>query len=250
MIPVQKNTRAQAGFTLVELAIVMIIIGLLIAGVLKGQALIGNAKVTAQVAQIKSIDAATSTFKDMYAGLPGDILTPTTRLPNCAAGTACANIVPNGDGIVLPVPGSAVTATSEGGGYFVDLNAADLMTGLNPANVVVWGGQMPASKINGGIDVGSTPGNVILGSGAELAANTMGGLYLYLHLNPGTAAAAAQAPFSANEAQRIDTKIDDGVATTGSVSAFGTVAVCWLAAGTYAESIQGTNCGLYVRIQG
>ena len=37
MIPAQKNMRAQAGFTLVELAIVMIIIGLLIAGVLKGQ---------------------------------------------------------------------------------------------------------------------------------------------------------------------------------------------------------------------
>ena len=54
MIPVQKHMRAQAGFTLVELAIVMIIIGLLIAGVLKGQALIGNAKVTAQVAQVKA----------------------------------------------------------------------------------------------------------------------------------------------------------------------------------------------------
>ena len=47
MIPVQKHMRAQAGFTLVELAIVMIIIGLLIAGVLKGQALIQNAQVTA-----------------------------------------------------------------------------------------------------------------------------------------------------------------------------------------------------------
>ena len=46
MIPVQKHMRAQAGFTLVELAIVMIIIGLLIAGVLKGQALISNAQVT------------------------------------------------------------------------------------------------------------------------------------------------------------------------------------------------------------
>jgi prepilin-type N-terminal cleavage/methylation domain-containing protein len=76
----QKNTRSQAGFTLVELAIVMIIIGLLIAGVLKGQQLIGNAKVTAQVAQFKAIDAATSTFKDMYASLPGDITNPNTRL--------------------------------------------------------------------------------------------------------------------------------------------------------------------------
>ena len=46
---------SQAGFTLVELAIVMIIIGLLIAGVLKGQELIANARVTSTVAQIKAI---------------------------------------------------------------------------------------------------------------------------------------------------------------------------------------------------
>jgi prepilin-type N-terminal cleavage/methylation domain-containing protein len=99
----QKNMRSQAGFTLVELAIVMIIIGLLIAGVLKGQQLIGNAKVTAQVAQFKAIDAATSTFKDMYAALPGDILTPTTRLPNCAA--APCNVTGGGDGNIGPVGG-------------------------------------------------------------------------------------------------------------------------------------------------
>ena len=72
--PIKQTS--QAGFTLVELAIVMIIIGLLIAGVLKGQELIGNARVTSTVAQIKAIDAATSTFKDTYAALPGDMTTP------------------------------------------------------------------------------------------------------------------------------------------------------------------------------
>ena len=70
---------SQAGFTLVELAIVMIIIGLLIAGVLKGQELIANARVTSTVAQIKAIDAATSTFKDTYQALPGILRTPNTR---------------------------------------------------------------------------------------------------------------------------------------------------------------------------
>ena len=88
---------SQAGFTLVELAIVMIIIGLLIAGVLKGQELIGNARVTSTVAQIKAIDAATSTFKDTYAALPGDMTTPATRLPNCCRYLHCRG---NGDGVL------------------------------------------------------------------------------------------------------------------------------------------------------
>ncbi len=251
MIPAQKHMRPQAGFTLVELAIVMIIIGLLIAGVLKGQALIGNAKVTAQVSQVKSIDAATSTFKDMYAALPGDITNPAARLPNCAA-VPCST-VGNGDGSITPAPGVAVATTNEAGTYFVHLNAADLITGINPVAVppLSWGGQMPAGKVNGGIDVGTTPGNVLLASGAEAAANTVGGIYLYLHLTPGTAAVPAEAPFSANIAQRIDTKIDDGVATSGNVSAFGTAATCWVVGtGIYNESLQGNNCGLYIRIQG
>ena len=43
---------------------------------------------------------------------------------------------------------------------------------------------MPASKINGGIDVGTTPGNILLTAGAETAANTMGGLYYICMLLP------------------------------------------------------------------
>src|ERR1700732_4041122 len=98
MIPAQKHMRAQAGFTLVELAIVMIIIGLLIAGVLKGQALINNARVTSTVAQNKAIDAAISTFRDTYASLPGDLVNPAARLPNCLAAPCVAAVAGNGDG--------------------------------------------------------------------------------------------------------------------------------------------------------
>jgi prepilin-type N-terminal cleavage/methylation domain-containing protein len=76
MIPSQKHLRPQAGFTLVELAIVMIIIGLLIAGVLKGQALIANAQVTATVAQVKAIEAATSTFKGSLMDFGRQIASP------------------------------------------------------------------------------------------------------------------------------------------------------------------------------
>jgi prepilin-type N-terminal cleavage/methylation domain-containing protein len=217
MIPAQKNMRSTAGFTLVELAIVMIIIGLLIAGVLKGQALIGNAKVTAQVAQVKSIDAATSTFKDMYAALPGDIVNPATRIPNCAGTCALAG---NGDG---NVQGAAIPFTAAPTGetlaFFPQLSSADLLTGINENAPVPlsWGGDFPAGKLNGGLHVGTLAGNAVPTAGLAIpAASFMGGLYLALHNTPGGAVAATGA-ITANDAARVDTKIDDGVPDSGSV---------------------------------
>lgn len=62
----------QAGFTLIEIAIVMVIIGLLIGGVLKGQAMIQNAKVKRVVKQGDEIRAAVMTFYDRYSVYPGD----------------------------------------------------------------------------------------------------------------------------------------------------------------------------------
>jgi prepilin-type N-terminal cleavage/methylation domain-containing protein len=260
MIPAYKNMRPQAGFTLVELAIVMIIIGLLIAGVLKGQALIGNAKVTAQVAQVKGIDAATSTFKDMYAALPGDIVSPATRIPNCAAGTTCGT-VGNGDGLVTlaggAVPFTAVP-TGESLSYFSQLSAADLLTGVNEnlggggAAALTWGGDFPQAKVNGGLHVGSLAGGAVPTNGLGIAgASVMGGLYLALHNTPNNGVAATGA-LTANEAARIDTKIDDGVPSSGSVFPGG-APTCVLGAApnvTYNEAVQGELCNLYIRIQG
>src|SRR5271156_5601924 len=130
MIPTQKNMRAQAGFTLVELAIVMIIIGLLIAGVLKGQALIANAQVTSTVAQVKAIEAATTTFKDTYSSLPGDMVSPATKLPNCAA--APCSTAGNGDGSLTPGPEIAGSTAGEAHQFFIHLNAGSLLTGIVP----------------------------------------------------------------------------------------------------------------------
>ena len=217
MIPAQKNMRAQAGFTLVELAIVMIIIGLLIAGVLKGQALIGNAKVTAQVAQVKSIDAATSTFRDMYAALPGDITNPPARIANCAA-LPCS-FLGNGDGSVgVAAANFAGVPVGETLAYFPQLSAADLMTGINPVLALTWGGDFPQAKINGGLHVGTLAGGAVPTAGLGIAAaNVLGGLYLALHNTPGGAVSGAAGAITANEAARVDTKIDDGVPTSGSV---------------------------------
>ena len=88
------HRQEEAGFTLVELAIVMIIIGLLIGGILKGQELIANAQITGTASCVKGIDAATTTFRDTYAAMPGDMTNAGTRLPNCAV-APCTN---TGDG--------------------------------------------------------------------------------------------------------------------------------------------------------
>jgi len=64
--------RNRAGFTLVEIAIVMVIIGLLIGGVLKGQAMVQNAKVKRVVKQADEIRAAVMAFYDKYGVYPGD----------------------------------------------------------------------------------------------------------------------------------------------------------------------------------
>ena len=63
---------SQAGFSLVELAIVLIIIGLLVGGILKGQELIESARLKAVLSQLNEYRVATGTFMDLYDALPGD----------------------------------------------------------------------------------------------------------------------------------------------------------------------------------
>lgn len=88
------------GFTLIELSVVLVIIGLIIGGVLVGRDLIANAGVRAQISQIEKFKSAINTFQVKYNALPGDIAEPNasgfgflTRGTNPGLG--------DGDGIIM-----------------------------------------------------------------------------------------------------------------------------------------------------
>ena len=72
MMKMKKMQTSKDGFTLVEIAIVMVIIGLLIGGVLKGQAMVQNAKVKRVAKQADEIRASVMGFYDKYGMYPGD----------------------------------------------------------------------------------------------------------------------------------------------------------------------------------
>lgn len=94
-----KQMKNQKGFTLVEIAIVLVIIGLLLGGVLKGQEMIQNAKIKAVANDAKGLSAAVYTYYDKYKAYPGDDPRAITNLPGASGGCVAGDLVNgNGDG--------------------------------------------------------------------------------------------------------------------------------------------------------
>ena len=88
----------QRGFTLIEIAIVLVIIGLLLGGVLKGQELITSARVRNLISLQDGIKAAYFGFLDRYRAVPGDYTQATNNITGVAATAACGNGNGNGNG--------------------------------------------------------------------------------------------------------------------------------------------------------
>src|SRR5947207_694898 len=93
--------RRETGFTLIEIAIVLVIIGLLLGGVLKGQELITGARVRNFIQQQDGVKAAYFGFLDRYRSLPGDYANATTNINGVTnPNAACNNGNGNGDGTI------------------------------------------------------------------------------------------------------------------------------------------------------
>lgn len=163
----------QSGFTLVEIAIVLVIVGLLLGGILKGQELVQNAKVRNIADQQNAIKAAYYAFQDRYRALPGDYVAAGTNIPNVlAARVGNGNAQITGDERVLawhhltnagfiscsecaadpgdtPVPSAANSPSNANGGVMAIVfdgvyNNGSTATG-NSANNLKSGNQIPSN---------------------------------------------------------------------------------------------------------
>ncbi len=223
---------SQRGFTLVELAIVLMIIGLLIGGILKGQELIQNARITSLIRQFKSYDAAFLTFMDSYGAKPGDITNPSTRLPNCTT-APCTN-AGDGNGVI----GINSTYNAENGSAWVHLAAANLISGIDTTKYaideasalipVAFGGYAHIVSYN-------------VASSAMYPSGVRGEHYLFR--NPPSAADAYSMPLRV--AAVIDRKIDDGKPWTGD-AVIGSPS-CGIASGATEYTSLTTSCSYIIK---
>jgi len=111
--------KQQSGFTLVEIAIVLVIIGLLLGGVLKGQEMITSAKVRNLADQGSAIKTAFYAFQDRYRAVPGDYANASNNINGVAGGANGGNGSGNG----------LVDTNNDRGLFWLQLSAAGFITG-------------------------------------------------------------------------------------------------------------------------
>jgi prepilin-type N-terminal cleavage/methylation domain-containing protein len=132
MLTLWGPKKNQKGFTLVEIAIVLVIIGLLVGGVLKGQAMIQNAKVKRVAKMADELRASVMTFYDKYGVYPGD-----ENLPN----------IPPGGGDAAGNANGQVDA-GERFELFRDLSLAGLISGTYNGT-----SDLPKHAFGGNVDI-------------------------------------------------------------------------------------------------
>ncbi|MDD5058544.1 MAG: prepilin-type N-terminal cleavage/methylation domain-containing protein [Sideroxydans sp.] len=194
-----RKLSRQSGFTLVEIAIVLVIIGLLLGGVLKGQELIENAKVKNSVKDIQGISSAYYAYVDRFKRLPGDdgnLATLRLRGGTWAAATTPALTAGNNDGVLLDTAAQVFTPGAESTSFWQHLKASGLISGN--ANDV-GAAAAPRNAFNG-----------LIGLAAYNAAGTVTGA-------KGISICLSQVPGKA--ARAIDSQMDDGVTDSGSIRA-------------------------------
>jgi prepilin-type N-terminal cleavage/methylation domain-containing protein len=195
--------RQNRGFTLVELSIVLVVIGLIVGGVVGGQSLIKAAKVHSLVKEVNQIKVATSIYDLQYDAMPGDMIDASEYWPSVGNG--------NGDGVVAINNGFMGNA-GEAQRAFQHLN----LSGIYPF----------AYEYVYPTEVGKVYPESSWGNGAGYSyyvSQFAGQMYfdnsIIVGANPGVSFMINYPSFTPTEAKLIDKKVDDGLSGRGNVRA-------------------------------
>jgi len=125
----ENRNSTEAGFTLVEIAIVLVIIGLLLGGILKGQEMITQAKIKNIINDFNGVTVAVTSYQDRYRAIPGDDLNASARWTTQAPASG------NGNGVIAGLynapPGAAAPASAaESNLFWQHLRIAGFVPGL------------------------------------------------------------------------------------------------------------------------
>lgn len=184
------STTKQAGFTLIEVAIVLVIIGLLLGGVLKGQELIEQAKIKNVINDFNGTTAAFYSYQDRFNALPGDDPRAATRWIG-VLGDGSNATAGNGNGIIQG-EFESVTDGNEVRLFWQHLRLAGFAKGDIATSAVSQ--TQPRNKFNGQL-------------GVEDSGLGVSGLIL------------CQSNLPAKTAESVDAQFDDGEGNTGSMMA-------------------------------
>jgi prepilin-type N-terminal cleavage/methylation domain-containing protein len=153
-MPVTNLRNRQGGFTLIELSIVLVIIGLIVGGILVGQDLIKAAELRAAIAQIEKYETSVNAFRTKYNGIPGDL----PNAGNFNFTTTGITTAQNGNGLLYRTTG-VLTFDDESAAVFRHMAQANMVaesitaTTFATNDVDAFSAYVPASKYGRGIMV-------------------------------------------------------------------------------------------------
>lgn len=182
----------QTGFTLIELAIVLVIIGLLLGGVLRGQELINSARVKNLTRDFQNIQVYTYGYQDRFHALPGD---DAAAIAHVGAGSNG-----NGNG-QIEGDWNSTTAADESYLYWQEVRLA----GFAPGPTALADAQFQPRNTNGG-----RLGIQSIGAGFDKITGMTG------------AFAICSDGILGRDAVQIDVALDDGETSTGTIRAIAT----------------------------
>ena len=213
--------RRQSGFTLVEIAIVLVIIGLILGGILKGQELIDSARVRSLSNELSGVRTAWYAFQDRYNALPGDFINASTQIDSSLSGN-------NGDADGK-IDAGEITAVWQ------HLSVAGFLSGnyvggtatIDSLECESGGSSCPANPFNGVYKIAySNNGDGNIGSANELSTG-------------------GQIPV--NILLQLDLKLDDGIANDGELRVHSATKADCQESNSWNISGDGQNCAGVLR---